>query len=246
LSLVEIADRLRADVTGLDLVRDPVTHVYNPLEYAWEPHQAYLTRYGSARRAVVLVGMNPGPWGMAQTGVPFGDVTMVRDWLGIDGRIGRPLHEHPKRPVEGFACRRSEVSGHRLWGWARRTFGTPERFFARFFVLNYCPLCFMEASGRNRTPDKLPAGDRDVLYPICDAALRAAVECLAPDHVLGVGGFAAGRATASLHGMGVRVGQILHPSPANPRANRDWVGEVEAVLHDIGALPDESLLTERK
>jgi single-strand selective monofunctional uracil DNA glycosylase len=239
LTLVEIAARLRDEVGALALVKDPVTHVYNPLEYAWEPHCSYLKRYGAGRPPVVLVGMNPGPWGMAQTGVPFGDVTMVRDWLGIEGRVGKPTHEHPKRPIAGFGCRRSEVSGQRLWGWARRTFGTPERFFERFFVLNYCPLCFMEASGRNRTPDKLPAADRQRLLRVCDPALKAAVECLGPGHVLGVGGFAASRVTAALHGLSVQTGQILHPSPANPRANRDWEGEVERVLRDTGALPEE-------
>jgi len=237
LSLVDVAERVRSGVAGLDLARAPVTHVYSPLEYAWEPHRAYLERYGEGRPAVVLVGMNPGPWGMAQTGVPFGDVTMVRGWLGIEGAVGKPAAEHAKRPVAGFQCRRSEVSGRRLWGWAKRRFGTPEGFFERFFVLNYCPLCFMEASGRNRTPDKLPAHDRERLFRICDPALRAAVECLGPRYVLGVGGFAAGRIAVALNGLRVQTGQILHPSPANPRANRDWEGEVERTLGEIGALP---------
>jgi single-strand selective monofunctional uracil DNA glycosylase len=138
--------------------------------------------------------------------------------------------------VQGFACPRREVSGQRLWGWARARFGMPERFFARFFVLNYCPLCFMEAGGRNRTPDKLPSADRTRLFGVCDPALRASIECLAPRHVLGVGGFAAGRAAAALEGLSVQVGQILHPSPANPRANRDWAGEVERALSRLGIL----------
>ncbi|MGD2082161.1 MAG: single-stranded DNA-binding protein [Chromatiales bacterium] len=236
MELVRIAGRLRERASGLDLARAPVTHVYNPLDYAWEPHQRYLERYGGGHPKAVLVGMNPGPWGMAQTGVPFGDVGMVRDWLGIEGRVGRPAREHPMRPVEGFACRRGEVSGRRLWGWARDRFGTPEGFFDRFMVLNYCPLCFMEESGRNRTPDKLPGGDRDRLFQACDPALREAVECLGPEHVLGLGGFAATRAAAALEGLPVRIGQLLHPSPANPRANRDWAGEIERSLRGIGLI----------
>ena len=102
--------------------------------------------------------MNPGPFGMAQTGIPFGDVTMVRDFLGIDGAVGRPEREHPKRRVEGMACARSEVSGTRLWGWARDEFGTAEHFFGRFFVANYCPLVFMEASARNLDPGQASRG----------------------------------------------------------------------------------------
>jgi single-strand selective monofunctional uracil DNA glycosylase len=222
-------------VAELDLVHGPVSHVYNPLDYAWEPHRLYLQRYGQRNPEVVLVGMNPGPWGMAQTGVPFGDVPSVRDWLGIEGAVRRPAVEHPKRPVEGFACRRREVSGQRLWGWARDTFGTPEPFFERFFVLNYCPLCFMEASGRNRTPDRLAAADRARLFAICDPALARAVRILKPRVVLGVGGFAAARAEAALAGGNVTVGQVLHPSPANPQANRDWVGRFAATLRSFDA-----------
>src|SRR5690606_19431577 len=143
-------------------------------------------------KEVVLVGMNPGPFGMAQTGVPFGEVAAVRDWMGIEAAIGRPPEEHPKRPVLGFDCPRSEVSGARLWGWAKDRFGTPEAFFARFFVINYCPLVFLEESGRNRTPDKLPAAEREALTAVCDRALRDSIEVLSPQHVVGVGTWACG------------------------------------------------------
>src|SRR6185369_4193405 len=131
----------------------PVTHVYNPLTYAWAAHREYLRRYGRGSKRVLFFGMNPGPFGMAQTGVPFGEVAAVRDWLKIDAPIGRPEVEHPKRPVHGFACKRSEVSGKRLWGLFAERFGTPEAFFAEHFVANYCPLVFCETSGCNRTPD---------------------------------------------------------------------------------------------
>jgi single-strand selective monofunctional uracil DNA glycosylase len=212
----------------------PVAVVYNPLEYARDSHAAYLEKYGRGRRDVLLLGMNPGPWGMAQTGIPFGEVNMVRDWLGIDTPVGRPKREHPKRPVQGFECKRSEVSGRRLWGWARDTFGTPERFFRRFFIINYCPLCFMEESGRNLTPDKLPARERDPLLKICDEALRAMVEQFRPRWVIGVGGFAEKRARIALDGMDLRIGSILHPSPASPAANRNWVGQVNARFAEYG------------
>ncbi len=178
--------------------------------------------------------MNPGPFGMAQTGVPFGEVSAIRDWLGIEGVVRKPKTEHPKRPVLGFACPRSEVSGARIWGWARRRFGSPERFFERFFVLNYCPLSFMEASGRNRTPDKLPAAEREPLFYACDRALRAGIEHLRPRFAIGVGAFAEARARAALDGLGLTIGRILHPSPANPRANRGWEGQAEKELRSLG------------
>jgi len=45
----------------------PVTHIYNPLTYAWKAHEEYLRRFGDSRRRVVFLGMNPGPFGMVQT-----------------------------------------------------------------------------------------------------------------------------------------------------------------------------------
>lgn len=233
MTLLDISDRLAQDLRTLSFAA-PVTHVYNPLEYARTPHAAYLSRYGMAPKEIVLVGMNPGPFGMAQTGVPFGDVAMVRDWMGINEPVGKPSPEHPKRPIEGFNCPRSEVSGTRLWGWARDTFGTPENFFARFFVANYCPLCFMEASGRNFTPDKLPAAERARVEAACDRALRSVVELLRPKRVFGVGQFAENRARAALVGIDVRIGRILHPSPASPAANRGWAAEATKGLKAAG------------
>jgi single-strand selective monofunctional uracil DNA glycosylase len=212
----------------------PVTHVYNPLQYARRPHELYLSRFGSGTKDVVLVGMNPGPFGMGQTGVPFGDVGFVRDWMGIEAPVDRPAAEHPKRPVLGFDCERSEVSGSRLWGWARNRFGTPEVFFSRFFVLNYCPLLFVESTGRNRTPDKLAADERAALLPVCDLALRDAVELLSPKLVVGVGAWATKRARAALGEGGPAIGTVLHPSPASPKANRGWAPQAESDLRGLG------------
>ncbi|HUX21533.1 MAG TPA: uracil-DNA glycosylase family protein [Spirochaetia bacterium] len=210
----------------------PVTHTYNPLSYASRAHHAYIRRFAASRKRVIFWGMNPGPWGMAQTGVPFGEVAIVRDWMGIHESIGRPERPHPKRPIEGFSCKRSEVSGRRLWGLMRSRFVTPERFFAEHFVANYCPLVFMESSGRNRTPNKLSAEERIPLYEACDDHVRAVVELLDPLWVIGVGKFAQGRLSAAL-GTGVKIGTVLHPSPASPLANRGWE---EAASRELTAL----------
>lgn len=231
--LKAITDELVASLRPLRF-GPPVTHVYNPLTYARMPHDLYLERFGGPPKQVVLVGMNPGPWGMVQTGVPFGEIPAIRDWMGIEAPVGRPGREHPRRPVQGFACPRSEVSGRRLWGWARDVFGSPERFFRRFFVLNYCPLAFLEEGGRNRTPDRLPAAERRPLFEACDRALLQAVEWLRPELVVGIGGFAEDRVRAALTGMDVRIGRVSHPSPANPRANRGWDALVRSELAALG------------
>lgn len=231
--LIAATRRLRREVQGMAFAA-PVSHVYNPIEYAKRPHHAYLRRYATGPRRVVFLGMNPGPFGMAQTGVPFGEVSRVRDWLGIDEPVGQPPRPNPKRPIQGFACTRSEVSGARLWGAVAQHFGSPERFFAQHFVANYCPLIFMEESGRNCTPDKLPVAERETLFAACDDFLRSLVRILEPQWVIGVGAFAARRAEACLAGQDLHFGQILHPSPANPRANRDWEGEVRSQLQALG------------
>ena len=233
--LLQIADRLARRVDALSF-GPPVTHVYNPLNYARASHARYLGRYGHPPCEILLLGMNPGPFGMAQTGVPFGDVGMVRDWMGIEASVTEPPSEHPKRPVTGFACPRGEVSGRRLWGWARDRFGAPENFFARFYVANYCPLVFMSESGANVTPDKLPKAERAPLHAACDQALRETVAFLQPRWVLGVGAFAAKRAGGALPDSGARLGQIPHPSPASPAANRGWAALAEKALRELGVL----------
>lgn len=230
---VLIARRL-ADTCDALSFAPPITHTYNPLSYARRPHERYLKAYARVGVEVILVGMNPGPWGMAQTGVPFGEVSLVRDWLGIEDAVDRPANEHPKRPIEGFDCRRSEVSGARLWGWARTQFQTPEAFFSRFFVHNYCPLCFMEESGRNFTPDKLPRVEQAPLFDACDEALAALVTALKPGAVIGVGAFAEARIRAALPGFKGAVGRILHPSPASPAANRGWAEIATRELRELG------------
>ena len=219
-ALVAVARELSEAVDQLDFAA-PVSHVYNPLAYAWAPHELYLRRFGNGRKRVVFIGMNPGPFGMVQCGVPFGEIDAVRDWMGIAAPVDKPATENPKRPIEGFACTRSEVSGRRLWGLFRQRFGSAENFFADHFVANYCPLAFFD-HGRNLTPDKLPTAEADPLYAACDAHLRELVAQLQPDWVIGVGGFAEARAREALSGINVRVGKVLHPSPASPAANRGW------------------------
>jgi single-strand selective monofunctional uracil DNA glycosylase len=212
----------------------PVTHVYNPLVYAWESHQCYLERYGGGRKRILFLGMNPGPFGMVQTGVPFGEVSAVRDWLGISGAVGTPAEPHPQRPVTGFDCPRSEVSGQRLWGLFRARFGEPQAFFRDHIVANYCPLAFLEASGRNFTPDKLPAREKADLFSVCDLHLRQVVEAWQPEWVIGVGDFARQRAEESLTGTAVKFGRILHPSPASPAANRGWAEAATRQMVEMG------------
>ena len=223
-----------------------VQAVYNPLVYAARPHKMYLELAGAALKKVIFLGMNPGPWGMSQTGVPFGEISAVRDWLGIEAKVVKPVTEHPKRPIEGFACSRSEVSGRRLWGLFLERFETCEIFFRDHFIANYCPLVFMDSNGANITPDKLSAEEAEPLFRACDKALADTINLLKPEWVIGIGGFAKKRIDSLTRnfisyrhegaGKNVRysTAQILHPSPASPKANAGWDREVVKTLVELG------------
>jgi single-strand selective monofunctional uracil DNA glycosylase len=232
--LIAAARELSAQVARLRFAA-PVAHVYNPLAYAWNAHEEYLRRFGRGPKRIVFLGMNPGPFGMVQTGVPFGEIAAVRDWLGITATIEPPVSIHPKRPIQGFACPRSEVSGRRLWKLFSGRFGTPEEFFENHFVANYCPLAFLSDTGSNLTPDKLARAERARLGAVCDAHLRRVLEILQPEWLIGIGAFARKQGELAAAGTSIRVGQILHPSPASPKANRqDWTKTAAAELAALG------------
>lgn len=241
--LETITDRLSESLADLSFP-EPVTHVYRPLRYAEDPHTQYLRRFGTETpREVVLVGMNPGPWGMGQTGVPFGDVDFVGDWMGLDADVDEPEDEHPKRPVDGLDCGRNEVSGSRLWGWAEERFGSAESFFERFYVHNYCPLLFLEESGRNRPPSRMKVAQRDKITPACDEALRDIIAHFEPNFVIGVGNYARDQIESAIEdwapGFDFTTGRILHPSPASPKANQGWAEQAEEQFEELGVdLPD--------
>lgn len=234
MKLSTISSRLSKQLAGLSF-SEPVTHVYDPTDYARGIHRSYLDRFGEGPKEAMLLGMNPGPWGMAQTGVPFGEIAAVRDWMKLDGsKIGKPKVEHPKRPITGFECARSEVSGARMWGFFKERFPSPDAFFERFFVANYCPLVFMEESGRNFVPEKLPVAEREPLLAACDEALLQTVKSLKPKLIIGVGVWAKKRAQKALAELDLPIEHILHPSPASPAANRGWAPQAEAQLKAMG------------
>ena len=223
-ALLEAARELSAAVNALSF-GSPVAYTYNPLEYAWAGHEAYIRRFGTGRKDILCLGMNPGPFGMAQTGVPFGEITAVTLWMGITAPIGQPAAMHPKRPVQGFACPRSEVSGRRLWGLFEEMYGSAENFFAKAYVANYCPLIWMSESGANITPDKLPREQQAAVDAACQRHLVRLLEILQPKLLVGVGKYALDQLTLAakqLPGQHFTLGTILHPSPASPIANKCW------------------------
>ncbi len=235
--LLEATEILASETNKLKF-SGKVNHVYNPLIYAERPHRNYILKYGNNKKKVLFLGMNPGPWGMAQTGIPFGELSYTKTWLGIQGDILQPEKSHPKRPIEGWNCSRSEVSGRRLWSLMEEYFKTADSFFKDHYVENYCPLVFMEESGKNLTPDKLPAAERDPLIKICDEHLRKVIEIMEPEFLVGIGKYAEKnllRVAKTINkGDRFKISAILHPSPASPHANRGWAEAVTRQLKEQG------------
>jgi single-strand selective monofunctional uracil DNA glycosylase len=231
--LVKSAKKLRESLEGLTF-SEPVTHVYQPLDYAWESHCSYLRQFGQGKKKVLFLGMNPGPYGMTQTGVPFGEIAAVRDWMGITSPVQLPRIVHPKRPIEGFSCTRSEVSGRRLWGLFASRYRDPNEFFGEHFVANYCPLVWMSASGANITPDKISAREMQPVEEACQRHLQEVIAILQPEFLIGVGAYAEQRLRTAAGDFSAQIGKILHPSPASPAANRDWAGTATAQLMELG------------
>ena len=237
LNILNIYQRLCDEVETLKFSW-PVVSVYNPLRYAWNGFTQYM-KFSEGRKRVIFLGINPGPWGMAQTGIPFGEINAVRNFLGITQiSITPPENQNVSYPVRGLNCGRSEVSGKRLWGLFASRFGTAENFFAHHFVLNYCPLLFLcrteKGSIRSSTPDRIDPSERMRFCRFCDTTLIEAVEILKPDYVVGIGNFAYQRAKFALIGQRVTITKILHPSPANPKANHDWAGKTILTLTESG------------
>lgn len=232
------ATRRLSEALGRLTFARPVEWVYNPLQYAWGAHEMYLQKYARPNPRVFFLGMNPGPWGMAQTGVPFGEVEAVKTYLKIDAEIKKPVREHPKRPIDGLACQRSEVSGKRLWGLFSSRYERAEDFFETHFVANYCPLVFMDEGARNVTPDKLSAAESQPLDALCDAYLRHSLGWMLPQFAVGVGAYAEAclNRVCSLDKklINISVSRILHPSPASPAANRGWAEQATKQLVAAG------------
>jgi len=237
--MIEASSKLRDDVEKFadSLVKEgSVDAVYNPLAYAWEPHRAYLELASGGGAKTLLLGMNPGPHGMGQMGIPFAATSVVRDLLKItDLEVGQPSTPHPKRPISGLGWPKEEVSGTRLWGLLENEYGSAESIFKSVFLLNHCPLMlFSGERATNITPDKITGPTTKALLERCDDHLREVVDIMQIERVIGVGRYSEKRALNALSGIDISITTCWHPSPASPLANRnkgeDWKKNVRNVL----------------
>ena len=184
-----------------------MAHATNPLDYAWPHHEQYLEQWGGLGATTLLLGMNPGPWGMAQTGVPFGATEVAKNFLNIQPHaLETPTNAHPKRPIVGLDLERQEVSGTRLWNLMEEMYVTPEATFAELFVVNHCPLLLLGERGQNITPDNLPKALIEPVLEACDDHLREVVEVMGITRIVGVGKYAEKRARLAFNAGKKRPG----------------------------------------
>ncbi|XP_047511589.1 single-strand selective monofunctional uracil DNA glycosylase [Pieris napi] len=204
---------------------ETVTHVYNPTIYARDTFEMYIRKYCNTKKKIMFFGMNPGPWGMSQTGVPFGEISSVRDWLGIEGCVGKPLEENAARPVRGFDCTRTEVSGKRFWGLFKKLCGFPEVFFETSLVYNYINQQWMNSKGCNITPADFKMSQMESLYNIGDLVFANVLRLYGVETVVAIGRFCLVRAQKAISQYillkNVKVIYLPHPSPRVVN-NNDW------------------------
>ena len=210
-----------------------VAHVTNPLDYAWELHEQFIRKWGGFGAKTLLLGMNPGPYGMAQTGVPFGATKMATDVLRIEPvELQTPAGAHPKRPIQGLSMERQEVSGTRFWTFMVDHYGSIEATFSNIFVVNHCPLLILGETGRNITPVDIPKSTINPILDLCDQHLKSVVNIMGIERIIGVGNYAKKRAKNIVPELDIDA--MWHPSPASPLANRnggaDWRANVASKL----------------
>ncbi|KAJ2944781.1 hypothetical protein O0L34_g1671 [Tuta absoluta] len=232
---LHIIDELNISLDHL-ILPSTVKCVYNPTIYARRTFEMYIKKYCNTKKSVMYFGMNPGPWGMSQTGVPFGEIGSVRDWLGIEGPVDKPPHEIPARPVKGFDCTRTEVSGKRFWGLFKDICRTPEKFFETSFIYNYMPVQWMKSNGCNLTPGDFKTSEMEELFNICDPVFIKVLELYEVRTVVAIGKFCETRAQKAtqkyLSGSSIEVLYLPHPSPRAVN-NNNWNQKAMDILKKL-------------
>lgn len=217
-----------------------VEYIYSPLDYASNLHKVFLKKFLCTSKKVLFLGINPGPWGMCQTGIPFGEVNIVRSYLRVDGEVLTPTNCHPQRPITGLNCHRSEVSGKRLWDlFIELSEGDPYKFFKDCFIHNYFPLALMNNNAKNITPGDLKSEYQKELQEICDKSLSDILTLFHTEIIVAIGKYAEKRSNEVVKKFrltNIKVVQIPHPSPRSVGTAEKWKKETLVQLKSYNIL----------
>ncbi|XP_037927861.1 single-strand selective monofunctional uracil DNA glycosylase-like [Teleopsis dalmanni] len=208
---------------------EDITHIYNPVEYAADLHCEYLRKYLDRPKRVVFLAVHPEQNGMAQTGVPFGNVSTVRDMMKLCGEVKQPNRLHPKHPVLGLNCHINEPSGVRFWGLMDKIAGSLDTFSEQCFVHTFCPLLFFNEYGRTIEPCVLPF---EIKYPMRDLLVEALckeMKLVQPEIIVVTGNYVYnGLQRSELYAKTLLV--MTNPHPWVPN-NHNWVRRSERWLY---------------
>lgn len=214
------------------LYKDIPYFIYNPLEYCLDPFIQYLEK-GGEKRDIVFLGMNPGPFGMMQNGIPFGASNFVNNYLNIEKDFDKQKieKEHPKYKIIGKNIERQEISGTKLWGLIQSFYPDSNTFLENQIVLNYLQLAILDKEkGKNITPDKLNKDVRTKIENICDNQLREILDILESKVLIGVGKYSYDSLLRVKKNE--KVIKINHPSPLNARYFKTWTEDTKKLLID--------------
>lgn len=179
--------------------------------------------------------MNPGPFGMCQTGVPFGDPKCVKEFLQIEGVVNKPEIECPFREILGFNSSRREQSGERLWRFFQSICHTPEFFFKNAFLFNFCPIALMKGNGCNVTPGEIKdIKVRKSLEVLCEDWYLKVIRLLQPEYLIAIGRYIHKKTKdvfKANHIDNIKILYMPHPSPRAVN-NTNWHEKAQTFLDE--------------
>ena len=218
----ELRSRL-ARTTGLG--------VWNPQLYGLPLYRRFATEHlPTSRGAIVALGLNPGKYGMSQTGIPFTDVTRAaRVGIAIEPPGLAPASLRPF--LKSYRVERSSASVYNLLD---ALWGGPAEGWRRLWAVAPCGLLFLEPDGTNVTPADARLARRDDVRELRLRVIRESVEAARPRGVLLLGQDVARVAADALGDVETLV--VDHPVARGPgrRGPAWWAGVVAQAVRARG------------
>jgi len=268
--ILAASDRLSERLAALPPVGDLVA--LDPTRYCRSAWAAYL-QMAARLGCVLVVGMNPGPHGMAQTGVPFTDPWIV-DELDLQApRADVPPADipavgswrHRSHRARGVLGSKREESAKRLWPLLREICApyaavgpsadkiaeATRRVCNEVLLVNALPICWLDPAGKNVSAEQVekraPAQVREGLRDLVNEWLQAVADILRPAAVIGVGRWAREFVTDLDVDHFVEIpfrDGIKHPSPS-AGSEAAWRAEAEPILRRAVELSRAARLSAR-
>ncbi|XP_073819638.1 uncharacterized protein isoform X2 [Musca autumnalis] len=187
--------------------------IYNPLDYdAAKIHKDYLKRYLKGPKRVLFVTMNPASHGELQTGIPFGHMPTIREYMKLKSTIIDSPVPHPSEDEE----QERENNSIYFWQMIREIFYSQNFFLSKFFqqrfVHSFCPLAFIDGEKQFVTLENLPDKTyRKEVTKACVHILEKQLKLLQPDMVIVMGGYVHGNMQRSKYCKTKLLPQIPNP-----------------------------------